>query len=185
MGSSTQMDFGGLDFIVKDLKVGATAPGQAGTSLAGAELAVLDGAAAANDGTGKAVITGTSGALTVAGIATFNANPTFGAVNTLNLDSSVATLVSNATTLTKYAAQITTEALTTAAGAAQAFVLTLTGVAATDLVFVQAAGGTNTREHIVYKAIATTNTVTVTVNNIGPTNAINGTLIFNVWIVKA
>jgi hypothetical protein len=103
----------------------------------------------------------------------------------LDAASTTATLSSNAATITEYAAQITSEALTTAAGAAQAFVITKTGVAATDLVFVTAAGGTNTREHYVYKAICTLNTVTVTVNNIGPTNALNGTLIFNLLIVKA
>jgi hypothetical protein len=105
--------------------------------------------------------------------------------STIDLDSNTATLVSNAATLTKRAVQITSEALTTAAGAAQAFTLTLAGVAATDLAFVQGAGGTNTREHIQYKAVCTTNTVTVTVNNIGPTNAINGTLIFNLLVYKA
>ena len=104
---------------------------------------------------------------------------------TINLDSATATLVTHAATITKYAVQVTSEALTTAAGASQAFVLTFTGIAATDLAFVQGAGGTNTREHIAYKAICTTNTITVTVSNIGPTNAINGTVIFNLWVLKA
>jgi hypothetical protein len=182
---TTIVDLGGNTIITENIRVGATAPGQAGTDISGAELTFLDGAAATNAGTNKAMITGTSGAVTVAGVATFNANPTFGAGNTLNLDSATASLTSNAVTVTKYAVQVTSEALTTAAGAAQAFVITLTGVAATDLAFVQAAGGTNTREHYVYKAICTTNTITVTVNNIGPTDAINGTLIFNLWVLKA
>lgn len=39
------------------------------TTLSAAELGVLDSAAAANSGTGKALITGTSGALTIAGAA--------------------------------------------------------------------------------------------------------------------
>jgi hypothetical protein len=64
------IDLGGNDIICNDIKVGATTPGQAGTSLAAAELTVLDGATAANSGTGKAVITGTSGALTVPGVLT-------------------------------------------------------------------------------------------------------------------
>lgn len=104
---------------------------------------------------------------------------------TVDLDSATATLSSNAATITKRAVQVTSEALTTAAGSSQAFVLTLSGVAATDLAFVTPAGGTNTREHIQYKAICTSNTVTVTVSNIGPTNAINGTVIFNLWVLKA
>lgn len=102
----------------------------------------------------------------------------------IDLDSATATLSSNAATVTKYAVQVTSEALTTAAGASQAFVITLTGVAATDLAFVTPAGGTNTREHIQYKAICTSNTVTVTLSNIGPTNAVNGTVIFNLIVFK-
>jgi hypothetical protein len=96
-----------------------------------------------------------------------------------------ATLVSNAATITSYAAVITTEAQTTAAGSTQAFVITLTGVAAGDLAFVQDTGtGTNTRQTLHYNAATTTNTVTVTVCNIGPVNALNGTLIFNLSIIK-
>lgn len=63
-------DLGGTDLIVESLKVNATKPGQAGTALSTTELEVLDGAAAANSGTGKAVITGTSGALTIPGVLT-------------------------------------------------------------------------------------------------------------------
>lgn len=103
---------------------------------------------------------------------------------TVDVDGTTATLSSNAATITKYAAQITSESLTTNAGASQAFTITKTGVAATDLIFVQAAGGTNTRQMYRYDAVATTNTITVTVYNMEPTNALNGTLIFNVWVVK-
>lgn len=182
---TTNIDLGGNTLIVEGINVGATGPGQAGTALAGAELSVLDGASAANSGTSKAMITGTSGAVTIAGVATFSSNPTFAAGKTIDLDSSTATLSSNAATITKYACVVTSEALTTAAGSSQAFVITLTGVAAGDLAFVTPAGGTNTREHIQYKAITTTDTITVTVSNIGPTNAINGTVKFNLWVLKA
>lgn len=182
---ATLVDMGGNTLITENVRVGATGPGQEGTDISSAELTFLDGATTANDGTNKAVITGTSGALTIAGVATFGDNPTFAAGKTLNLDSATATLSSHAATVTKYAVQVTSEALTTAAGASQAFVITLTGVAATDLAFVTPAGGTNTREHIQYKAICTSNTVTVTISNIGPTNALNGTVIFNLWVLKA
>lgn len=182
---TTNVDLGGNTLIVEGVNVGATGPGQTGTPLAGAELAVLDGASAANTGTTKAVITGTSGALTVAGVATFGANPTFTAGKTLDLDSSTATLVSNAATITTYACKVTTESLTTAAAGSQAFTITLTGAAATDLAFVQRAGGTNTRRSFNYDVVMTTNTATVTVYNVEPTNALNGTLIFNLWILKA
>lgn len=176
---SQDIDLGGNTLIVEDIKVGATAPGQAGTSVSTAELTVLDGASSANSTTGKVAILGTSGAVTFAG------DITLGAATTLNLDSTTTTLVSHAATITKYATQVTSEALTTAAGSSQAFAITLTGIAATDLAFVTPCGGTNTREHIQYKAICTTNTITVTVSNIGPTNALNGTVKFNLWVVKA
>jgi hypothetical protein len=95
-----------------------------------------------------------------------------------------ATLVSNAATVTKYAVQVTTEALTTASAGSQALVLTLAGVSTTDLAFVQAVGGTNTRKTYQYEAACTANTVTITVYN-SHASALNGTLIFNVWVVKA
>lgn len=126
-----------------------------------------------------------SGATTFTGAPTFNSDPVIGTGKTINLDSAPATLSSNAATITKYAGVITSEALTTAAGASQAFVITLVGVAAGDLAFVTPCGGTNTREHIAYKAITSTDTVTVTVSNIGPTDAINGTVKFNLWVLKA
>ncbi len=106
-------------------------------------------------------------------------------VRALNLDATTATLSSNAATVTKYAVQVTTEALTTAAGASQACVLTLSGVSATDMAYVQLVGGTNTRLHLQTYAACTANTVTVTIANTGPTNAVNGTIIFNVFVFKA
>lgn len=205
MGSPYEMDFGGMTLVVDGIKVGATGPGQAGNELTGTEIQYLDGLtpgtataskALVLDGSkGIATITSATittltaptiaGATTFSGVATFGANPTFAACMTLNLDSATATLSSHAATVTKYAVVVTSEALTTAAGASQAFTITLTGVAAGDLAFVQGAGGTNTREHIAYKAITSTNTVTVTISNIGPTNALNGTVIFNLWVLKA
>ena len=179
MGSSTQMDLGGLTIVCDGINVGATKPGQTGTALASAELSFLDGAVAANTGTNKAVITGTSGALALGG------EMTLAAGTTINLDSSTATLSSHAATITKYACQVTTEALTTAAAASQAFVLTLTGAAATDLAFCQLCGGTNTQGTPILNAVMTSNTCTVTVKNHHASEALNGTLKFNVWILKA
>lgn len=120
-------------------------------------------------------------AVTAAGGGTNLVVPTGGLID---VDGATATLSSHAATITKYAAQITTEALTTAAGASQAFTITKTGVAATDLIFVQYSGGTNTNESIVFKAVATSNTITVTVYNVHASAALNGTLIFNVWVVR-
>jgi hypothetical protein len=172
----TPYDLGGTDLITESIRVGATGPGQSGTALSGSELTVLDGVTAGTAAASKAVVTDSNvdvAGLNVVGLAR------------IDLDSATATLSTHAATITKWSAQITSEALTTAAGASQAFVITKTGVAATDLAFVTPAGGTNTREHIQYKAICTSNTVTVTISNIGPTNALNGTVIFNLMICKA
>lgn len=53
-------DMGGNDLIVNTVSVGATAPGQAGTSLSGAELTVLDGVTAGTAAASKAVVLGAS-----------------------------------------------------------------------------------------------------------------------------
>jgi hypothetical protein len=200
---SQNWDMGGNTLIVEDIKVGATAPGQAGTSLSSTELLYLDGLTPGTATASKAVVLGSSKEIatittatitnlttttltptTIAG-GSFSSSPTLGTGTTINLDSNTATLSSNAATLTKYACVVTSEALTTAAGASQAFTLTLTGVAAGDLAFVTKAGGTNTRKNYQLEAVTTTDTVTVTLYNTEPTNAINGTVIFNLWVLKA
>jgi len=168
MTTGTQVDQGGLDLHINNLYTGATGPGQAGTLFVGAgDTVSLDGAQ------------------TITGVKTFNANPVIGSGNTVKLGAATATLSSNAATITKYACQVTTESLSTAAGSSQALTITLTGVAATDMAFVTKAGGTNTRHNYQLEAVCTSNTVTVTVYNTEPTNALNGPLIFNLWILKA
>lgn len=179
------IDLGGNTVIVQDIKVGATGPGQTGNSLSSTELTYLDGATTANSGTNKVLITGTSGAVTIAGAATFSTSPVLGAGTTIDLDSTTATGSSHAATITKYACVYTTESLTTAAGSSQAEAITLTGVAAGDLAFVSACGGTNTRQNYRLGAVTTSNTVTVTVYNNEPTNALNGTIKFNLWVLRA
>lgn len=166
MGASNEMDFGGLTLVVNDIKSGATAAGQAGTASASVDVKL-------------------TGNQTVAGVKTFSDHITIGAGKTIDLDSAAASLSSHAATLTKWAGVITTEALTTAAGASQAFVLTLTGVAAGDLAFVTRCGGTNTNKSYNYDAVTTTNTVTVTVYNNHASGALDGTLKFNLWVLKA
>jgi hypothetical protein len=96
-----------------------------------------------------------------------------------------ATTAAFAATVTKLCFQLTTEALVTAAAASQALTITLAGVSATDMAFVQYVGGTNTRRNITVGAVTTANTVTITIYNNEPTNALNGTLIFNVFVLKA
>ena len=107
-------------------------------------------------------------------------------IDTLDLDTTTATLSSNAATITKWCARITTEALTTAHTAAATLVITKAGVDAGDYVFITLAGGTNTAGVPLFNAVCTANTVTITLRNAAiATNAFNGTFIFNMWIIKA
>jgi len=88
-------------------------------------------------------------------------------------------------TMTTLSAQVTTAALTTAAGGNHVATITYTGVAATDIVLVTFAGGTNTTNNISFKAVCTANTITVTIYNNTAATAVNGTIIFNVQVIKA
>lgn len=103
---------------------------------------------------------------------------------TLKSNVTAVTATSNIATVANYFLQVTTPSLSTASGATQTEVLTLTGLAATDLVFLTAAGGTSTVQDYNMTAVCTTNTLTVTLYNTGA-SAFNGTLIFNVMILKA
>lgn len=172
MGSPFKEDHGGLTLVVKDLEVGVTKPGAAGTSLSATQLGTLN------------VTVGTNVASKQV---TADANGDIGLVSgsTIKLGSATGTFVSNAVTITKRAAQLTSESLTTAAAASQALTVTLTGVAATDLAFVTWAGGTSTTGTPLFKVVCTTNTVTVTVLNNHASAAFNGTFIFNLWVLKA
>lgn len=108
-----------------------------------------------------------------------------GAATTLKSNVTAVTATSNIATVTNYLLQVTTPSLSTAAGAAQTEVITLTGLTATDIAFVQLAGGTSTVTDVQISAVCTTNTLTITLTNTGPSAALNGTVILNVWILKA
>lgn len=88
-------------------------------------------------------------------------------------------------TMTTLSAQVTTASLTTAGGASHVATITYTGVAATDIVLVTYAGGTNTTTNISFKAVCTSNTITITIYNNTASTAVNGTIIFNVQVIKA
>lgn len=103
---------------------------------------------------------------------------------TLKSNVTAVTATSNIATVTNYLLQVTTPSLVTASGATQTEVITLAGLAATDIVFLTAAGGTSTVQDYNMTAVCTTNTLTVTIYNTGA-SALNGTLIINVWILKA
>lgn len=89
---TSNWDMGGNDLIVNTVSVGATAPGQAGTSLSGAELTVLDGITPGTAAASKALVLNSSSGITtgltaltvttvtpttIAGAANFSGTPTF------------------------------------------------------------------------------------------------------------
>jgi hypothetical protein len=80
---ATLVDMAGNTLITENIRIGATNPGDAGTDISSAELTFLDGAAATNAGTNKAVITGTSGAVTLAGAIT--ASSTYSGVGAMTI----------------------------------------------------------------------------------------------------
>lgn len=127
----------------------------------------------------------TTGVSTTGGAVNATTPITLPKAATVKSNVTTATATSNIATVTNYLLQITTPSLSTAAGASQTEVLTLTGLAATDIAFITPAGGTNTVKDYNMEAVATTNTLTVTIYNTGPSSALNGTIIFNVWILKA
>lgn len=54
--ASTDLDLGGLDVICNNVKVGATKPGQSGTSISSSELGFIDGVTAGTVAASKAVV---------------------------------------------------------------------------------------------------------------------------------
>ena len=56
MGSSTEVDWGGLTLVINDIKMGATGPGQSGTALSSTELGFIDGITAGTAVASKAVV---------------------------------------------------------------------------------------------------------------------------------
>lgn len=165
---SYYIDLAGTDLVVNTISTGAATPGSLGTKLTDIANAVT-----------------TDASQTITGVKTFSANPAITVGNTIKSNVAATTLTSNAATVTSYFLQCTTPSLSTAAGSSQAEVITLTGLAATDIAFICPAGGTSTVQDFQMVGVCTTNTLTVTIYNTGPSAALNGTIVFNVFIFKA
>lgn len=89
-------------------------------------------------------------------------------------------------TVTTLSSQITSASITTAGAATHVATITYAGIVAGDMVFITKAGGTNSgTENYTYKAVCTTDTITVTLSNHTAATALNGTVIFNMLVVKA
>lgn len=195
--STKQIDLGGNDLIVNNLLVGATGPGQAGTTISPTEIGFVDGVTAGTAAASKALVLNSSSGITTGltlltattltattvNTAALNATGliTHSAASTTKSNAGAHTCSSNATTTTTQYSVITTESLTTAHTAAQALVITYTGIATTDFAVATIVGGTNTGGVPVLKTACTTDTVTITIqNNAIATNAFNGTFI--IWL---
>ena len=95
-----------------------------------------------------------------------------------------ATEASNAVTLNSLSGIITTSSLTTAAG--NSYVITLTNSyidSSSARIFITRVGGTNTRHNFQIDAAAGTGSATITIYNTEPSNALNGTVIFNFFVL--
>ena len=88
-----------------------------------------------------------------------------------------ATEAANAVTASGNAGFITTSALTTAAGSTYSITWTNTKITATSVIALTIQGGTNTVQSVQFTCVAGSGSAVLVINNIGPTNALNGTMI--------
>lgn len=125
---------------------------------------------------------GTVGLVADSGIATTNvmskiASNVLSGSGQITLAKASAAESGNAVTASGNAGFITTSALTTAAGSTYSITWTNTKITATSVIGLTIQGGTNTVQSVVFTCAPGTGTATLVINNIGPTNALNGTII--------
>lgn len=101
----------------------------------------------------------------------------------LNFDRGTGTEAANAVTINAQVGVITTSALTTAAGSSYAITLTNNKIATTNVVLISVMGGTNTTKAVTISATAGNGTSAISINNIDPAAALNGTLILGFAIL--
>lgn len=105
------------------------------------------------------------------------------AVNTLTgagqivLAKANGTEAANAVTASGNAGFITTSALTTAAGASYSITWTNTLITATSVIGLTIQGGTNTVYSVQFSVVAGAGSATLVIHNVGPTDALNGTIV--------
>lgn len=125
---------------------------------------------------------GTAGLVADSGLATANvvsktAANVFSGSGQITLAKVSATESGNAVTASGNAGFITTSSLTTAAGSTYSITWTNTKITATSVIGLTIQGGTNTVQSIQFSCVPGTGTATLVISNIGPTNALNGTII--------
>ena len=131
---------------------------------------------------------GTAGLVADAGIAASAVMLTT-AVNTMTGSGQIilvkanGTEAANAVTASGNAGVITTSALTTVAGATYSITWTNTKITATSVIGLTIQGGTNTVQSVVFTCAPGSGTATLVINNIGPTNALNGTILIGYTVL--
>jgi hypothetical protein len=125
---------------------------------------------------------GTAGLVIDSGLAVSNvvskiAANTFSGSGQIILAKASAAESANAVTASGNAGFITTSALTTAAGATYSITWTNTKITATSVIGLSIQGGTNTVQSIQFTCVAGAGSATLVIHNIGPTDALNGTII--------
>lgn len=123
--------------------------------------------------------------VTVDGLIIKDGGIEFAAGGTINADSGVVTLSTNAGTVSKMAGVITTESLTTAAGSGQDLTITNTLCATTSILLVTRTGGTSTTGTPVTKAVPGSGSFVITLDNKHASAAFNGTFVLSYLLLLA
>ena len=128
------------------------------------------------------VASGTAGLMVDSGVAAaqlmrLNAVNTMSGSGQIILVKANGTEASNAVTASGNAGVITTSSLTTAAGATYSITWTNTKITATSVIALTIQGGTNTVQSVVFTCVPGSGSATLVINNIGPTSALNGTIL--------
>lgn len=129
-----------------------------------------------------ASFTDTSGTMAGAGVLASSvvskiAANTFTGAGQIILAKANGTEAANAVTASGNAGFITTSALTTAAGATYSITWTNTKITATSVIGLTIQGGTNTVFSVQFSCVAGAGSATLVIRNIGPTDALNGTIV--------
>lgn len=155
-------------------------PGAATSKIIQAAGSLVSGNFLQNSGTAGLAVDSGLAVSNVMSLAASNAMAAGGAIVFTKVNGTEA---GNAVTASGVAGVITTSSLTTAAGSAYSITWTNTKITATSVVLVSVSGGTNTRETLFLTCAPGSGSATLVINNIGPTNALNGTLLISYLVV--
>lgn len=155
-------------------------PGAATANILNAGAALVNGNIVQASGTAGLVV---DSGVAVANVMKLNAVNSMAAASGITLAKVNGTESGNAVTASGVAGVITTSTLTTAAAGSYAITWTNTFISSTSVVLVTIAGGTNTTESLTIKVAPGSGTATMTIYNVGPTNALNGTILISYLVM--